>query len=254
MEKKKVIGYCRVSTIGQAEDGDSLETQSNSIKNYCLLKNLDLVSVHQEQGVSGSMDPHERPQLKFVLSSLEIKQDGVSGLVVTKIDRLSRSTNHFINLMSEFKNKDIDFFCINPDMDSNSTVGKFTMNLLSIVSNLELDMIKDRTKEVMQTKKSKNELVGTVPFGKKLKVNSNILEDDAEELKTIQIIKDLRKVTTEVKTKAGVKQKLTTYKKICEELVKQNRLNKHGKALWFPSQIRNILNDGHYKSGRVKKE
>jgi len=253
MEKKKVIGYCRVSTSGQAEDGDSLETQSTNIKNYCQLKNLDLVSIHQEQGVSGSIDPYQRPQLKFILSSLEIKQNGVSGLVVTKIDRLSRSTNHFINLMSDLKNKNIDFYCINPDIDSNSSVGKFTMNLLSNVANLELDMIKDRTKEVMQAKRKKNELVGAVPFGKKLKENSNILEDDPEEQKTIEIIKDLRKKTNEVKTKAGVKQKPMTYKKICDELVKQNRLNKHGKAQWFPSQIRKVLNGGIYILGKIKK-
>jgi len=249
-EKKKVYGYCRVSTTDQAKEGDSLDTQAMNIENYCKMKNLELISIHKEEGISGSIDPYQRPQLKFILSSLEIKKDGVSGFVVTKIDRLSRSTAHFINLMSDLRAKDIDFYCIVPDMDSTSTYGKFTMNLLSIVANLELDMIRDRTKEVMQAKKNKNELVGSVPFGKRLIPNSNILEPDPEEQKTMEIIKNLRKTTFEVKTKAGVKMKHMTYKNICKELVTQNRFNKNGEAKWFPTQIRKILNDGNYKSGR----
>ena len=149
---KKVYCYARVSTIGQSLDGDSLETQEKKMIEYCKFKNLEIVSIHKEQGVSGAIPPRERPQLNLILANLEA--GNASGLVVCKIDRLSRSTCDFMNLMSEFKDK-WDFYSITPDMDSSTTHGKFTMNLLSIVAELERDMIKDRVKEVMGMKKQK---------------------------------------------------------------------------------------------------
>lgn len=247
---KKVFGYCRVSTIGQALDGDSLETQEQKIRDYCKLKNLCLLSVHKEAGVSGAIPPHQRPQLKLILANLEAGNG--SGLVVCKIDRLSRSTKDFLNLMADFKDH-YDFYSIVPDVDSSTTHGKFTMNLLSIVAELERDMTKDRVKEVMSMKKLKGERVGTIPFGKQLKKDSNLLEDNPEEQKTILMIKEMRATTTTTKKNGVDKIRPTTYMEICAELVKRKRLNKEGVALWHPSQIRRVLNEGSYVIKKNKK-
>ena len=246
-KSKRVFGYTRVSTGMQANDGDSLDTQEQKIKDYCKSKNLELISIHREEGVSGAKDPRARPQLSSILSKLDAKLG--EGLVCTKIDRLSRSTKDFLILIDEFKKKKIKFYCITPEIDAESTMGQFTMNLLSIISQLERSMTSDRVKEVFAYKKSKNELIGSLPFGKKIKPNENpdikILEDDEEEQETIRIVKELRNTKFFILDKKGnQKEKKMTLKNICEELTKQNRLNKDGKANWYPEQIRRILHDG----------
>lgn len=247
VKRKKVYGYCRVSTVGQALDGESLDVQKKKIEDYCKLKDLELLNVYQEQGISGAMLPYQRPLLKKLLANLDA--GNADGFVVCKIDRLSRSTKDFMNLMADIKDK-FDFFSIVPDMDSSTTHGKFTMNLLSIVSELERDMTKDRVKEVMLEKKRKSELIGSVPFGKHLIPDTNILEDDPEEQRTILIAKELRQTKVEVNGKT----KVVTLKQICEELEKQNRKNKDGVCKFYPTQVRRMLNDGKYLSGRKVKK
>lgn len=249
--KKKVYGYCRTSTEEQIE---SLEAQEQQIKDYCKLKNLEIISIHKELGVSGSVPPRKRPQLNYILSSLEIKKDDCTGFVVTKIDRIGRTTLDFLNLMDEVKEKNFDFYLIEPDIDRSSPIGQCMMTLISAISELERNMIRDRTKAVINNKKLKGELVGGIPFGKRLIENTNILEDDPQEQETLKLIKELRQQTKEVEMKDKTKKmKKLTYKDICNKLEELKKPNKQGSFKWFPSQMRRCLNDGDYKSGRIKK-
>lgn len=245
---KKVYGYTRVSSLGQALDGDSLSAQEEKIKAYCTLKNLDLLQVFREEGVSGGIELSERPQFKILQANLEGKKG--TGIVITKLDRLSRSSKDFINFMADIKDK-YDFYCISNDIDTSSPQGKFTMVLLSAIAELEKDMTSERVKEIIALKKSKGERTGTIPFGKNLVVGTKLLEDDEDEQRTIMIAKDLRK---QIRTKNG-KSKPMTYKEICEQLIKDGRKNKDGQVSWYPTQIRRMLNDGIYvvHKGKNKK-
>lgn len=237
---KTVFGYTRVSTLGQAFDGDSLDVQAEKIKAYCKNRNLNVIKIFVEEGVSGAVPLHDRPQFKLVLNGLETGE--ASGIVVTKIDRLSRSTRDFINFMSDIKDN-YDFYCLQNDIDTSTPQGKFSMVLFSAVAELEKDLTSVRVKEVIASKKNKGERIGTIPFGKKLSQgSSSVLEDDHDEQVTIGLVKDFRKHFSEV----NGKKKFITYKQICAKLVDLGRKNKEGNVSWFPSQVRRILNDGVY--------
>lgn len=247
---KKVYGYCRVSTMGQALDGDSLGVQEDKIRVYCKNKNLDPVKIFVEEGVSGAISLSDRPQFRQLLDGLEA--GSATGLVVTKIDRLSRSTKDFICFMADCKDK-YDFYCLQNDIDTSTPQGKFSMVLFSAVAEMEKDMTSVRVKEVIASKKNKGERIGTIPFGKKLvEGNKTLLEDDPEEQRTINLAKDLRKTYTEI----DGKKKFMTQAKICEELTRLGRKNKDGEVKWFPAQIRRMLNDGTYiiHKGKNKKK
>jgi DNA invertase Pin-like site-specific DNA recombinase len=254
MQKKRVYGYCRVSTTGQALDGDSLSVQRDKIKSYCQTKNLTLISpnekeeVYYEEGVSGAIPPRERPQFRKLMANLEA--DNADGFVVCKIDRLSRSTIDFLNFMDEIRDK-YHFFCLQQDIDTTTPQGKFSLVLFSGLAELERNMTKERVKEVMVIKKQRGERIGTIPFGFKLIEGTKLLEKDDEEQKTISIVKDYRQTTKEVN---GTKKNMT-YKEICDQLVKMERKNKEGRVSWFPSQIKKILNDGKYivRKDKLKK-
>src|SRR6266436_8156429 len=106
MEKSKqikVVGYCRVSTIMQQNEGHSFDVQKEIIKKFCEAKGYKLTKIYTEQ-ISGSTDCMKRPEFQKVIKDLESKK--ATGLVCTKFDRLSRNLRDLLNLIdSHFKNK-----------------------------------------------------------------------------------------------------------------------------------------------------
>lgn len=220
--RKNIFGYTRVSTLDQAEKGDSLETQSIKITEYCKNNNLNLINIYVDAGISGAIPPMKRPSMNKLLYGLY--GGFADGMISCKIDRISRSIRDFIILMSEFNNKNLLLYIISPEINASTPSGKFTLHFMSAIGELERDMISERTKDIMQMKKNKNELVGAIPYGKRLIENTNILENDPEEQQTIQIARDLRR---QIKIVNG-KEKPMSYADICKELVKLGRKNKEG--------------------------
>ena len=93
-----IIGYCRVSTASQASDGLSLEDQEDRIRTFGISDpDLHLEEVYVEPGISAA---HlERRQLRLLRE--RIRTGGVDTLVVTHLDRLTRSVKDLRELLEE---------------------------------------------------------------------------------------------------------------------------------------------------------
>src|SRR5215469_7729294 len=83
----KVYGYCRVSTIAQADEGESLDVQRRQLNGYATMNGLSLDHVFIERGVSGSRPLADRPEGGKLLAVL---QPG-DVLITPKLDRMFRS-------------------------------------------------------------------------------------------------------------------------------------------------------------------
>lgn len=83
-----LIGYVRVSTATQVEDGLGLEVQEASIRAWCEERGHTLVAIHRDEGISGAKDVAGRPGLASALAAVE---DLAEGLVMAKLDRLARA-------------------------------------------------------------------------------------------------------------------------------------------------------------------
>lgn len=94
LSRTKVIGYSRVSTDHQAERGVSLEAQRAKLAAYAEAVDLDLVAIVEDAGVSAKS--LECPGLTEALSMLE--GGTASGLLVVKLDRLTRSVRDLVRL------------------------------------------------------------------------------------------------------------------------------------------------------------
>lgn len=82
-----VVGYVRVSTATQVEEGLGLEVQTEAIERWCAEHGHTLLAFHRDEGISGTKDVAERPGLAAALVAVE---DAAEGLVVYKLDRLAR--------------------------------------------------------------------------------------------------------------------------------------------------------------------
>ena len=235
--RMRVYGYCRVSTDMQADDGNSLDNQEDQIGRFCKNNNLDLLGVFKEQA-SGAIHYNNRPLLRHIMRELE---NGLcDGLVVYKLDRLSRSIKDTIELMSLFGDKGWNFFEIQHGLNTNGAQAKFQIMIFSALAQLERDIIKDRVNEVIAYKKSRNHLLGGVPYGKRVieKDGVKVLVDDEDEMRIVDRIFEL--ADEDVKHRNG-KVKKRSRLDICRCLQRDGFLNKDGGNRFYVSTINRIL-------------
>ena len=119
------VGYARVSSIGQ-DLGVQLEK----------LKGCDKVFKEKRSGVDTG-----RPELR---RCLEYLRDGDT-LLVTKIDRLARSTSDLYRIISTLTEKGVSFRVIDdPAIDTSSRTGKLVMGILALIAEFENDIRRER--------------------------------------------------------------------------------------------------------------
>jgi DNA invertase Pin-like site-specific DNA recombinase len=83
-----VVGYLRVSTNRQVDEGSGLEVQEAQIRRWCEHNDHRLIALYRDEGISGTKDTADRPGLAKALTAL---QGSAVFLAVAKIDRLARS-------------------------------------------------------------------------------------------------------------------------------------------------------------------
>ena len=97
--KPRTFAYCRVSTDGQAEDGQSLDVQRRQLEGWALQRGVSLDAVHVEAGVSGAVPFHERPEGAKLWAGLRAGDT----LVAAKLDRMFRSASDCLAVVEAFK-------------------------------------------------------------------------------------------------------------------------------------------------------
>ena len=157
---KQAIGYIRVSTEQQAEEGVSLDAQRAKIAAWCTVNDYELVDVLVDAGISGkSMD--KRVGLQNALGSM--KKD--MALVVYSLSRLARSTKDCISIGEQLKKKGCDLVSLTEKIDTGSAMGEFFFTLMAALGQMERKLIAERTVAALAHKKAKGEKYSTVPFG-----------------------------------------------------------------------------------------
>ena len=156
----KAIGYIRVSTHGQAEDGVSLDAQEAKVRSWAELNGAEVV-IFRDEGISGKRADN-RPGLVAALDTVG-KGDA---LVVYSLSRLSRSTRDTLALSDLLTKKEADLVSLSEKIDTTSAAGKMVFRLLAVLSEFERDQISDRTRFALAHKRACNEKTGgDVPFG-----------------------------------------------------------------------------------------
>jgi len=141
-----LIGYARVSSVGQ-----TLAVQLDK------LEQCD--RVFQEK-VSGVTD--KRPQLQ---TCLEYVRQGDT-VVVTKLDRLARSTLHLCQIAAELERKQVDLQVLDQSIDTSSATGRLLFNMLGAIAQFETEIRAERQREGIRKAKERG-----VKFGKRKKLN-----------------------------------------------------------------------------------
>jgi len=186
---RRALGYVRVSTEEQAREGVSLDAQEAKIRAYALAKDLELVEVIRDEGLSGK-DLTGRPGMQRLIAACEAGDIGA--VLVVKLDRLSRRTRDLLFLVEDvFQAHDVALHSMHETVDTGSASGRFFLRIMGALAEMERELIGERTCAALAHKRSKGERLGTTPLGYRTVAHGAPLEEDPEEQVTVRRVCDL---------------------------------------------------------------
>jgi DNA invertase Pin-like site-specific DNA recombinase len=184
-----LYGYIRVSTDMQVETGNGINAQMDACTKWASQNVLTVQHFYIEGAISGASSLEKRPVLLDAISRLGA---GDTLLVATR-DRIGRDT--FVIAMIEAAVKRQKAKIVSVLQESTNGDGAEANLMRRIVDSFgeyERLIIKNRIHKAMQAKRTRNEFVGTVPYGKRLQADGVHLEDEPEELAILEQIRVLR--------------------------------------------------------------
>lgn len=183
----RAVGYIRCSTPGQVKFGVSLEAQRDKVKTYAMLKDLDLIEVVEDAGISAKN--MLRPGVQQVLNM--VARHEVEAVIIYKLDRMFRSTVDALETTKFMDKHKVALHSISESLDTRSAMGQFFFTLVAALSELERRLISERTKTALAHKKKSRKVYGQIPYGFK-RVGNDLVEDD-EEQSVIKLVLRLRR-------------------------------------------------------------
>jgi DNA invertase Pin-like site-specific DNA recombinase len=157
-----VVGYIRVSSDSQGESGAGLEAQRAAIEGECSRRGWVLERI--EEDVASAKTTNGRPGLERALASC--RSGDVSGLVVSKLDRVTRSVVDLGRMIERAKREGWNLVALDFGLDLSTPQGKLVANVLVSVSEWEREIIGQRTREALAVKRAQGVRLGrprTVP-------------------------------------------------------------------------------------------
>jgi len=192
-EKKKHIScaiYTRKSTAeGLDQDFTTLDAQREAAENYISSQKhegwLVLPTRYDDGGFTGAN--LDRPALQKLLT--DIKTDGIDCVIVYKVDRLSRSLINFAQLLEFFDKYNVTFVSVTQAFNTNTSMGRLTLNILLSFAQFEREIISERTKDKMGAARKKGHwLGGRPPLGYDIEKDAKKLIINPKEAKLIKEI------------------------------------------------------------------
>lgn len=141
--KKNAAIYCRVSTEDQAREGYSLGEQLEKLKDLCKFRDYNIYGVYEDAGISAK-DMEHRPQFQKMLE--DVKNRNVNVIVAYKLDRLTRSVRDLEVLITELEKYECSLECAMDDINTSTANGRFFVRMLTVLSQLEIEIVSERTK------------------------------------------------------------------------------------------------------------
>lgn len=175
-----------------------MEAQEAQLRAYAVFRGLDIVGFEVDRGLSASS--LERPGLQRALGRMAGEK--LSGLLVVKLDRLTRSVRDLCHLVETYFTEH-SLISAGESIDTSTASGRLVLNILVTVSQWEREAAAERTTAVMQHLKSTGQYTGGwPPFGHRLD-EEGALVDVPEELAIVATARAARAAGESLRSIAG---------------------------------------------------
>lgn len=226
----RLLAYLRVSTVEQAQRGSSLASQRQQLIDLARMKEWPEPIFFSDDGVSGAKA--ERPGLQRLL--LEMRPGDM--VAVTALDRLARSLKLLLIILDDIADRGAWFRAVRDDFDTSTAMGRFGLQLMGAVAELERGLIISRTQEGRQRKTLEGKATFKPMFGYR-RTEDGRLEVDPESAVVVRFMFDL--ADSERLGDLTIRQRLS------------GRFTAPGGgAIWSPSTVGRLLTTAAYTSGK----
>jgi len=199
VKARRAIGYCRVSTDGQADRGVSLDAQAEKIRAMATVQDAELIDIVIDGGESGKS--LQRPGIERLLTMVDRKE--IQIVIIAKLDRLTRSVRDLGELLERFQRRGVALVSVGESLDTGSAAGRLVLNVMASVSQWEREAIGERTRDALRHKRAQGFRAGNVPFGYSLAEDGKTLLASGEEQEVLSIIRGLRREHSSLRTIAS---------------------------------------------------
>ena len=127
--------YARVSTKDQ-----SCDMQMRDLRAYCAARSFTVIREYIDVGQSGAKD--SRPELNELMA--DARKRKFDSVLVWRFDRFARSTKHLLLALEEFRSLGVQFVSYQENIDTTSPLGQALFTIVSVVAQLERDLIRER--------------------------------------------------------------------------------------------------------------
>jgi len=224
------IGYIRNSRITQE---NSVEVQNKLINDYCENNRIKLDKIIVDEGISGS---GEKTKMRDGYNSIikMIHNQEIDTLVVISISRWGRNLGEIYKSVQLMESKGVKFLSIKENIDTSTPYGRFTINLLSSLYEMELELIKDRVKDTLKMKKDNGKVYSKTPFGFD-RVGDDLVENKKEKRLLNKIVR--------------LKENGLSYGDISKYLTKNRHKTKSG-GKWTRENVYSVMKT-HLKNEKI---
>ena len=177
MKKIIVAIYIRVSTKKQVEEGYSLDAQLDILQKFCENNGYILYKIYADEGKSGK--DTNRPAFQEMMK--DMRAGLFNKILVTKLDRISRSLIDLETLIKDLQKNNCDFESASEKIDTNSAMGLMFIRLLGIFAQFERERISERIFDAFETMVNENKPIsGSQPMGYKIEDGAVVIDQEKE--------------------------------------------------------------------------
>jgi site-specific DNA recombinase len=231
----EVATYRRVSGDEQAKKGISLEHQMQKLSLYCDLKDLRAAVEIEDDGYSAKDE--KRPGMIRLLEMMRAR--AIQGLVIYKLDRLTRSLRDWSNWIHEFfgEKGPIQLFSVCDEINTTTANGRLGLNIIMSVAQWEREVNSERTATNLATHMAAGKRAGKVRFGHGLDPDGPL----SRRGNPVMLVEDPRQQAA-LRAMREMAERGETLRSMCRVLEEMGLETPEGKRMiWYPTTVKRLL-------------
>ncbi len=153
MNRRAVI-YSRVSTL----NGQTVDNQLKVLREVAEKKGLEIVKEISDEGISGAKGRDERKGFDDLIKGAVKNEFDI--ILVWDVSRLGRSLKHLVSFLEDIQSAKCDLYIHQSGIDTSTASGKMMFGMLSVFSEFERSLIRERVIAGQQRAKAEGKHIG----------------------------------------------------------------------------------------------
>src|SRR5215216_5494018 len=173
------VALCLRVSSEEQRDRETIEIQDEFLSQYCCLYGLEVAGVYKDDGVSGTIPLHERPEGRRLLEDAQAGR--FDAVLVYKLDRLGRSLLVIVDAHDRLQTAGVALKSATEPIDTSNPSGRLIFQMLASFAEYERETIGERTRAGLHRAFRNGRYVGRIPYGYRVRGEDGQLEVVEEE-------------------------------------------------------------------------